>query len=94
MANVQWMHISAVIILLGWNLAAIAVMGLDKRKARLQRRRIAESTLWLFAFLGGAAGIWIGMKLFRHKTLKPAFKYGVPLLLFLQLGAAIWWVSR
>jgi uncharacterized membrane protein YsdA (DUF1294 family) len=56
-------------------------MGLDKRKAIKQRRRISESTLLALAFLLGAPGVLIAMFVFRHKTKKPLFLVLVPLAL-------------
>jgi uncharacterized membrane protein YsdA (DUF1294 family) len=46
----------------------------DKRKAKKKERRIAEATLLLLAFVGGALGLFIGMFKFRHKTLKRSFQ--------------------
>lgn len=62
------------------NLFAFFMMGLDKQKAKRRRFRIAERTLWLLAFAGGAIGAAAGMYTFRHKTRHSAFRYGLPLL--------------
>jgi len=37
--------------------------------------------------LGGSVGAWLAMQLFRHKTQKKKFRYGVPILFALQLAA-------
>lgn len=63
------------------NLLAFCMYGLDKRKAQKDRWRIPERTLLGVAALGGALGAFAGMRIFRHKTRKPAFRFGVPLLL-------------
>lgn len=63
------------------NIAAWLMYGLDKWKAKSGAWRIPERTLLLTAFLGGAAGALAGMLLFRHKTRKPKFIVGVPLML-------------
>lgn len=76
--------------LLAVNLTAFALMGLDKRRAKRGKWRIPEKTLFLPAVLGGALGGTVGMRAFRHKTRHWYFRYGLPLLLFLQLGALIW----
>lgn len=68
--------------LLGINLLTFLLFGLDKRRAG---RRIPEKTLLLHAALGGSIGAWMGMRSFRHKTLHRKFRYGIPLLLLLQL---------
>lgn len=70
------------------NLFALLLCGWDKRAARLRRWRIPERALWLSALPGSAAGLYAGMLLFRHKTKKPAFAVGVPLLLAAQAFAA------
>ena len=59
-------------------------MGIDKSKAKRDAWRIPEKTLFLIVFLGGGAGVWLGMKLFRHKTKHWYFKYGVPAIAILE----------
>lgn len=68
------------------SLLAFLVFAFDKWAARRGRRRVPERTLLLLAALGGAPGAWAAMYLFRHKTRKPVFFVGVPLLLLLQAG--------
>lgn len=72
------------------NLALFAVMGADKAAARAGRRRVPERTLLSLAVLGGSVGGILGMLLFRHKTRKPAFFVGYPVILALQLALAYW----
>ena len=55
------------------NLLAFALYGTDKHKAKKNIWRISENTLFLTAFLGGAAGALCGMKYFHHKTKKSYF---------------------
>lgn len=71
------------------NAAAFALMLADKQKARKNKWRIPESTLFLFALLGGSMGIYAGMYAFRHKTRKQTFAIGVPILLSMQILAGI-----
>ena len=52
-------------------------------------RRIPENTLFAAAILGGSPGAIVGMAVFRHKTLHPAFRYGMPAILVIQL-VVIW----
>ena len=66
-----------------------SLMGVDKRKARREEWRIPESTLWLFALLGGGVGGFLGMRCFRHKTRHWYFRFGFPLLATLQIGILI-----
>lgn len=63
----------AVAVLLLTNLVAFAAQGLDKLLAQRQKRRISEGTLLLLGVPLAAPGMWLGMKLFRHKTTKWSF---------------------
>ena len=60
-------------------------MLIDKKKAEKGRWRIKESTLLTLALLGGSIGEMLGMYVFRHKTKKPRFFIGVPVMLVLQI---------
>jgi uncharacterized membrane protein YsdA (DUF1294 family) len=62
------------------NMLGFFVMAVDKQKAKKGKWRIAESTIWLVALLGGAIGAMLGMQLFRHKTKHHLFRYGLPFL--------------
>lgn len=66
------------------NLAGFLLMGVDKRKARKNKWRIPEKTLFLTALLGGSIGSILGMYMFRHKTKHTAFVIGMPCILVLQ----------
>ncbi|MBR3784243.1 MAG: DUF1294 domain-containing protein [Bacteroidales bacterium] len=44
------------------------------------------ATLLLLAVLGGSVGAWLGMYVWRHKTQHRKFKYGVPLILLVQVA--------
>ncbi len=72
-----------------WNVIVLLMFGADKRKARLNRRRISEKTLLLSAALMGAVGALIGMYTFRHKTKHTRFVLGVPVLLALNIIVAV-----
>lgn len=76
------------------NLLTFAAYGIDKRKAQKNAWRIKESTLLLLAAVGGSVGALLGMQIFRHKTKHPKFTVGVPLILLVQIGLAVWWVLR
>ncbi|MCI8304418.1 MAG: DUF1294 domain-containing protein [Lawsonibacter sp.] len=80
--------------LLAVNLAAFALMGMDKSRARKGNWRIAEKTLFFPAVIGGALGGTLGMKVFRHKTKHWYFRCGFPLLMVLQLTGLIWLAWR
>ncbi|OZU89762.1 hypothetical protein CIL03_01070 [Virgibacillus indicus] len=70
--------------ILGVNVIVFILMGIDKRKAVKHQYRIPERTFWLLAFIGGAAGALIGMKVFRHKTKHRSFTIGMPLLIIVN----------
>ncbi len=72
------------------NLIAFALYGIDKRRAKQGAWRISEYTLLLVALLGGSLGALLGMRYFRHKTRHRKFRYGVPLILLLQLGLGLY----
>ena len=67
------------------NLAAFALMGVDKRHAQRRQWRVPEKLLFLAALLGGSAGAWAGMYVFRHKTRHWYFVVGMPVILLAQL---------
>jgi len=60
------------------NLIAFLLMYVDKQKAIKRQYRIPESVLLWSAFLGGAIGAYLGMKMFHHKTKHIKFTLGVP----------------
>ncbi len=67
------------------NIAAFAEFGIDKHKAQKGQWRISEKELLFLAFIGGSMGALLGMKYFRHKTRKPAFSTGLPLILIFHI---------
>lgn len=73
-------------ILLLTNLIAFIMMGVDKRKAVRDVRRISEKALLTACGLFAAPGGLIGMHVFHHKTRKLKFKLGVPLMLIAQIA--------
>ena len=79
--------------LLAINVLTFVVFGLDKWKARRGRWRVPEATLLGLAALGGSVGAWVAMQLFRHKTQKKKFRYGVPILFVLQVVAVLFLVN-
>ena len=80
--------------LIAVNILAFALMGIDKYKAQHHLWRIPEKTLFLSAIIGGSAGAIFGMNLFRHKTKHWYFVFGMPLILFIQVGLWYWFSTR
>lgn len=74
------------------NTAAYYVMKKDKVYAKEGKWRTPEARLWLIAFLGGAPGMWLAMKKFRHKTKHPSFRYGLPVLSIAVTVLAGWFI--
>lgn len=71
------------------NAAGFVLMLADKHKAKKNLWRIPEATLMTVAVLGGSVGSLLGMYTVRHKTRHPKFTVGIPLLLALQIIAAV-----
>ena len=67
------------------NIATFLVYGIDKWKAKQGSWRISEATLLILAVIGGSIGALLGMKVWRHKTMHKKFKYGLPLILIIQI---------
>lgn len=77
------------VYLAGVNALAFAAFGADKGRAKRGEWRISESALMLFAAVGGSVGALAGMRAFRHKTKKPLFRIGVPVLLAIHLAVCL-----
>lgn len=60
--------------LAAWSVAGFAFYGIDKSNAQRGRWRVPEAVLHALAFVGGVAGCWLGMLVFRHKTQSTEFK--------------------
>jgi uncharacterized membrane protein YsdA (DUF1294 family) len=75
------------------NVLTFIVYGVDKWKAHRGRWRVPETTLLGLTALGGSVGAWLAMQLFRHKTQKKKFRYGVPAIFVLQLVALLLFLS-
>jgi uncharacterized membrane protein YsdA (DUF1294 family) len=82
--------VALLIYLAAVNLIAFAVYGADKRRAKKERRRVPEKTLFLLALIGGSVGAWAGMYTFRHKTRHWYFVWGIPAILAVQIALAVW----
>ena len=71
------------------NALGFLLMLADKFKAKKNLWRIPERTLFLVAILGGSIGSLLGMYTVRHKTQHFKFTFGMPLILALQVIAAV-----
>ena len=57
----------------------------DKWAAKHKKRRVPERTLLSLGFIGGAAAMYLTMKMIRHKTKKKKFMVGLPLEILLHV---------
>ena len=74
-------------VIIYWVVVNIVTFGLfayDKRQAKNGGWRIKEATLLFFCAAGGAVGGLCAMNFCRHKTKKPAFYIGLPVILALH----------
>ena len=98
MEPLKLLHI-ALIYLAVINVVTFFVYGIDKwrstsgrllpkgrKKAKKSKWRIRETALLGLAVLGGSIGAWLGMKVWHHKTQHKKFKYGVPVIIIIQLA--------
>ena len=67
------------------NLLGLIYFFIDKQKAKRQSWRTPEATLFTIAIFGGSIGCLLGMYLFHHKTAKPKFYIGMPVILGVQV---------
>ena len=73
------------IYLLAINIVTFFAMGIDKYKAKKGHWRTKEKTLLMLVVFGGGIGGIAGMYYFKHKTKKPRFYIGFPMILILQI---------
>lgn len=84
------LHRYLIYYLLVINAATFIIYGIDKNKAKKAKWRISEATLLTMAAVGGSIGAWLGMKAWHHKTQHRKFKYGVPIILLIQIALMIY----
>ena len=80
--------------LLAVNIVTFLLYGIDKYKAKKGKWRISETTLLLMAAIGGSIGAWVGMRLWHHKTMHKKFKYGIPVIIILQVALAVYLLTN
>ena len=84
------MHQYSMYYLLAINALSFILFGLDKYKAKKGKWRISEATLLMMAVIGGSIGAWTGMRLWHHKTMHKKFKYGIPIIIILQISLVVY----
>jgi len=78
-----------ILYLLIVNVIGYILMWNDKRRAQKGQWRVKEKTLFTISLIGGSVGTLIGMHTFRHKTKHVSFKYGIPIIIVLQICAVV-----
>ena len=78
------------IYLLAVNALGLIIMHYDKYLAKNNMWRIPEKTLLGIAAVGGSLGCLLGMYSARHKTRKPKFAIGIPIILAIQALAYLY----
>lgn len=73
------------IYLLLINIYTFYLTYLDKQRAKHRKWRVPEKDFFILSILGGSVGTFISMNLFRHKTKRWYFKYGIPLIILMQI---------
>lgn len=80
-------YISVLIIM---SIITFIMFGIDKFKAKHNKRRVKEKTLLELTILGGGIGSLIGRIIFRHKTNKIYFSIVIFLSIISQIFLLIY----
>ena len=80
--------------IIGVNVITFVVYGIDKLEAKKGKWRVPETTLLLLAIIGGSVGAWCGVKVWHHKTMHLKFKYGIPLIMAVQVDLLLCLMTR
>jgi len=75
--------------LLAISFISVVLCAWDKMCAIKRRRRINEMTLLGVSFIGGSVAMYLTMRIIHHKTRHSKFMLGLPLMIVLQLAAAV-----
>ena len=84
------MHQYSMYYLFAINIVSFFLYGIDKYKAKKNKWRISEATLLMMAVIGGSIGAWVGMRLWHHKTMHKKFKYGIPVIMIMQVCLVVY----
>lgn len=88
------MEVCVLYYLTAINVVTFIVYGIDKLKAKKGKWRIPEASLLLLAIIGGSIGAWCGVKVWHHKTMHKKFKYGIPLIVAIQIGLCSYLIAK
>ena len=76
--------------ILGINVITFIIYGIDKLKAKKGKWRTPEACLLGLAVIGGSIGAYLGMKVWHHKTMHKKFRYGIPMIMAMQIGLCLY----
>ena len=84
------MHQYSMYYLFAINIVSFFLYGIDKYKAKKNKWRISEATLLMIAVIGGSIGASVGMRIWHHKTMHKKFKYGIPVIMNMQVCLVVY----
>ena len=88
--RISWLVVAACGLM---SIATFLVYSFDKLSAKLDKRRIPESTLHLLGLLGGWPGALFAQRLVRHKSSKQEFLFTFWITVFVNvamIGYLVW----
>lgn len=85
----QWYFYVIIAYIVIANITAVAMTVHDKRAAQKKHRRVPERTLLITAALSGCILMYITMHIVHHKTKKPKFMVGIPVIFIAEVIASI-----
>lgn len=84
-----------IIYVIAINVIAYVLMWFDKYQSKNKGQRISENSLFFIALIFGALGIYLGMKTpIYHKAAKAKFRWGIPLVLILNVGCIFYFIKK
>ncbi|WP_114753768.1 DUF1294 domain-containing protein [Flavobacterium glaciei] len=76
------------------NLVAFSTVGIDKKLAVNQKRRISERNLLFTSVIGGTIGSGLAMLFFKHKTSKISFLWKFFIIGIIQVFLVYFYVIK
>jgi uncharacterized membrane protein YsdA (DUF1294 family)/cold shock CspA family protein len=92
---INYIPVNLMLFYVGSSALTFALYANDKAKAKAKRGawRTSESTLHLFALLGGWPGAAIAQQILRHKSQKKQFRFVFWVTVIVNLSALAWLIS-
>ena len=87
---ILWYFIKPLDLVFAWlisiTLVTFLTYGFDKQIAGSSRMRVPERVLLALTLAGGTLGAYVGMRLFRHKTIKTSFRVKFWTIVIIQVA--------